>query len=79
MKKPILLLAFLAAFAGGLILPALADNNTVDVSVTPMVVAVNVDPTSIDYGSLALSAADDAPNDCRQQSNRRNEHRQRCR
>ena len=59
MKKTILLLAFLAAIAGGLVLPVLADSNTVSVSVTPMVVAVNVNPTTIDYGSLALSAADD--------------------
>ena len=46
MKKPILLLAFLATLAAGLALPALADSNTVNVSVTPMVVAVNVGPTS---------------------------------
>ncbi|HEX5369594.1 MAG TPA: hypothetical protein VFY10_09295 [Dehalococcoidia bacterium] len=60
MKKTVLLLAFLAAIAGVLTLPALADSNTVSVSVTPMVVAVNVSPTSIDYGTLALSAADDS-------------------
>ena len=59
MKKPVLLIAFLASLAGGLTLPVIADSNTVNVSVTPMVVAVNVSPTSIDYGTLALSAADD--------------------
>ena len=60
MKKPVLLLVFLTVLGGALTLPVLADSNSVSVSVTPMVVAVNVNPTSIDYGSLALSAADDA-------------------
>lgn len=60
MRKPLLSLVLFAALGGALSLPVFADSNTVNVSVTPMVVAVNVNPTSIDYGTLALSTADDS-------------------
>jgi hypothetical protein len=54
-------LGFLALIALGmaLILPATADDE-VSATVTPLVLAVNVSPTSTDYGALALSPADNS-------------------
>jgi hypothetical protein len=46
-----------AAIAGVLTLPALADG-TVTATVTPLVVSVTVDTPTFDYGTMPLSAAD---------------------
>lgn len=58
MKRLLLSLLAVCALGFALLLPATADNHQVDAVVTPLVLAVNVSPTSIDYGALALSTDD---------------------
>jgi hypothetical protein len=57
-KKLVLSLAAVVLLGIALLMPAIADDE-VDATVTPLVLAVNVNPTSIDYGALAPSPAND--------------------
>ena len=58
MKKLVLSLAAIVLLGFALLMPAIADGE-VDATVTPLVLAVNVSPSSIDYGALPPSPAND--------------------
>jgi hypothetical protein len=60
-RKPVSVLAILVLFTAALTLPAIADDSkTVNATVTPLIIALNVDPASVSYGTrpLAMTAID---------------------
>jgi hypothetical protein len=59
-RKPVSVLAILALLTSALTFPALADEKTVNATVTPLIIALNVDPASVSYGTrpLAMTAID---------------------
>jgi hypothetical protein len=55
-RKPVLVVAILALFSSALAFPAIADDSkTVNATVTPLIIALNVDPASVSYGTRPLS------------------------
>jgi hypothetical protein len=61
--KPVSVLALLALFMGALTFPAIADDSkTVNATVTPIVIAVNVDPPTLSYGTKEVGKTAQIPN-----------------
>jgi hypothetical protein len=59
MKKLVLISALVAALSAILIPPAFSEEDSLDAKVTPLVLSVSLSEDLVDYGSLALSPADD--------------------
>ena len=63
MRKLALLMAVFGLMSGGLTLSAVADDNqTVNATVTPLLISVNVTPASVSYGTQPFSATEVVPN-----------------
>jgi len=60
MKQLVLVTLVSAVLFSGLAVPALSDPDSLEVKVTPLVLSVNIDEETLDYGALALSSADDS-------------------
>jgi hypothetical protein len=62
-RKPVSVLAILVLFGAALTFPAIADDEkTVNATVQPLVIALNVDPTSLSYGNRQLGSTASEPN-----------------
>jgi hypothetical protein len=61
-RKSVLVLALLALLVSVLTFPALADEKTVNATVQPVVIALNVDPANVTYGARPLSVTASEPN-----------------
>jgi hypothetical protein len=61
LKRRVLLFAVFAAIAGGLMLPALADEKTVNATVTAVLISVSVNPTAVSYGTLPVGTTNATP------------------
>ena len=57
----IAIIAALAALGGSPALATHSPESTVSATVTPAVLSVTVDPTSVDYGTVELDTADNVP------------------
>jgi hypothetical protein len=61
-RKPVLVLVIIALFTGALTFPVLTDEKTVNATVQPVVIALNVDPANLSYGARALGVTAIEPN-----------------